>query len=65
MNSFDYMGLMNNKTTKIVIDKNGNPQTVYGGPNTNAKPNTLASRYGQPVFNQGARNMRLQIKFTF
>ena len=62
MNNFNYMPIMNDKT--IVIDPNsGNP--VYGGPNTNGQPNTLASRYGLPVFYQSARNMRLQIKFTF
>jgi hypothetical protein len=38
---------------------------VYAGPNTNGKPNTLASRYGKPVIFQGARAMRLQLRFTF
>jgi hypothetical protein len=56
MNSFDYMGLMNDKTVA---------SGAYAGPNTNGKPNTLASRYGQPVFYQGARALRLQVKFTF
>jgi hypothetical protein len=57
MNSFDYMGIMNNKS----VDSSGN----YNGPNTNGRPNVLASRYGQPVFYQTARAMRLQIKFIF
>jgi len=65
MNTFDYMGLMNNKTTKVVVDKAGVSHIVYGGPNTNGKPNTLAARYGQPVFYQSARNLRLEIRFTF
>ena len=56
MNSFDYLGLMNDKT--VVGGK-------YAGPNTNGQPNTLASRYGQPVFYQGARALRLQVKFSF
>lgn len=66
MNNFDYLGLMNDKSRVFV------PPTAtaagfwqYAGPNTNGKPNTLASRYGQPVFYQGARSLRLQIKFTF
>jgi hypothetical protein len=62
MNNFDYMGLMNNKTTAI-DPKTGN--TIYAGPNTNGSPNTLASRYGHPVYYQDARAMRLQVKFTF
>jgi hypothetical protein len=57
MNSFSYMSLMNDKT----LNAAGN----YAGPNTNGRPNTLASRYGQPVFYQDSRAMRLQIKFTF
>jgi hypothetical protein len=56
MNNFDYNGLMNNKTVS---------SGKYAGPNTNGKPNTLASRYGQPVFYQTARALRLQVKFTF
>jgi hypothetical protein len=60
MNSFDYMGLMNDKTRVFNVD-----HWEYAGPNTNGQPNTLASRYGRPVFYQSARNMRIQIKFTF
>ncbi len=56
INSFNYQALMNDKTTA---------SGVYAGPNTNGKPNTLASRYGAPVFYQGARALRLQVKFTF
>jgi hypothetical protein len=65
MNNFNYMAIMNDKTTKVVTDSSGNTQTVYGGPNTNGSPNTLSNRYGHPVFYQDARAMRLQIKFTF
>jgi hypothetical protein len=50
MTNFDYMGLMNVKNTTS---------------NVNGQPNTFASRYGQPIIYQGARNMRLQMKFTF
>jgi hypothetical protein len=52
---------MNNKAT--TTDSKGN--IIYGGPNTNGKPNTFASRYGQPIIYQNARNMRLQMKFIF
>jgi hypothetical protein len=61
MTNFDYMGLMNNKTTTV----NSKGQVVYGGPNVNNAPNTLASRYGQPIIYQNARNMRLQMRFIF
>ncbi|MGH9523916.1 MAG: TonB-dependent receptor [Terriglobales bacterium] len=58
MNNFDYLSLMNNKTTNAA-------GTAYAGPNTNGKPNTLASRYGAPIIYQNARNMRLEVRFTF
>lgn len=57
MNNFNYMSIMNDKT----VDESG----AYAGPNTNGRPNTLASRYGHPVFYQDARAMRFQVKFTF
>jgi hypothetical protein len=43
---------------------------AFGGtlPGTSAPiqaPLTLASRYGPPVLFQTARNMRLQLRFTF
>jgi len=50
MTNFDYMSLINVKNTTS---------------NTNGKPNTLASRYGAPIIYTAARNMRLQMKFTF
>jgi hypothetical protein len=62
MNKFDYLGLMNNKTR---VQDPVTLQWSYAGPNTNGNPNTLASRYGHPVYYQDARAMRLQIKFTF
>ena len=62
MNNFDYMSIMNDKTR---IQNTTTGQWSYAGPNTNGKPNTLASRYGQPVFYQTARALRLQVKFTF
>lgn len=58
MNNFDYLGLMNNVTTNAA-------GTKYAGPNTNGKPNTLAGRYGWPIIYQDARNMRLEVRFTF
>jgi hypothetical protein len=61
MTNFDYMSLMNNKTTGV----NSKGQVVYAGPNVNGAPNTLASRYGQPIIFQNARNMRLQMRFIF
>ena len=60
MNNFDYLGLMNDKTRVFNVD-----HYEYAGPNTNGSPNTLASRYGKPVYYQGARALRLQVKFTF
>ena len=67
MNNFDYMGLMNDKTRVFVPPSATDPtgHWAYAGPNTNGSPNTLASRYGHPVYYQDARAMRLQIKFTF
>jgi hypothetical protein len=50
MTNFDYMTLMNAKNTTS---------------NVNGQPNTLASRYGQPIIYQSARNMRLEMKFIF
>jgi len=61
MTNFDYMSLMNNKATTV----NSKGQVVYAGPNVNNAPNTLASRYGQPIIYQNARNMRLQMRFIF
>ena len=70
--NFNYLALMNDKTF-VVVDSNAGktpypgPKYVaqYAGPNTNGQPNTLASRYGLPVILQGARTIRLQLKFTF
>jgi hypothetical protein len=50
MTNFDYMTLFNAKSTTL---------------NVNGKPNTLASRYNNPIIFQGARNLRFQVKFTF
>ncbi len=66
MNNFNYLALMNDKSTVLVTDpKTGITSPVYSGPNTNGKPNTLASRYGQPIIYQGARNLRFEVKFAF
>ena len=66
MNNFNYMALMNDRTTKLVTNATtGVVSTVYGGPNTNGAPNTLASRYGLPIIYQGTRNIRVQVKFSF
>ena len=65
-NNFNYLALMNDKTTTTYLDPTTNTYKVkYSGPNTNGQPNTLANRYGQPVIFQGARTIRLQLKFTF
>lgn len=59
-NSFDYLGLMNDRT-RVVCPAG----FCYAGPNTNGRPNTYRSRYGLPVIYQGTRNLRLQLKFSF
>jgi hypothetical protein len=72
--NFNYLALMNDKTYAIVDANAGcsdptlpcpDMVPVYNGPNTNGKPNTLASRYGKPVIFQSSRAMRLQLRFTF
>jgi hypothetical protein len=62
MTGWNYIAIMNNTTT--VPCTNGT-DLCYAGPNVNGRPNTLASRYGQPLMFQGARTIRVQFKFTF
>jgi hypothetical protein len=62
MNSFDYLGIMNDRTRVACAAAGG---FCYAGPNTNGQANTLRSRYGLPVIFQGTRNLRMQVKFTF
>jgi hypothetical protein len=72
--NFNYLALMNDKSYAITDKNPGCADATkpcpdytasYTGPNTNGKPNTLASRYGKAVIFQGARSMRLEVKFTF
>jgi hypothetical protein len=64
--NFNYLALMNDKTYTLGPNNaQGYPTVVYAGANTNGKPNSLGVRYGQPVIFQGARAIRLQLKFTF